>query len=268
MGYYVDYIVLCEKGKLRSKNQDNFWCANTFLENKNEGLAKPIINSINIVTHPVFAVFDGMGGENHGETAAYLAADIFNSHAMQKTRMDSPNALSSTCEKMNQKICSYAKSNHAGRMGATVAILAFNTRESHICNLGDSKIFRHNKGKMTQLTHDHAMLLNSEREPVLTQHLGIPQAEFAIEPYTTISEYRNGDKFLLCSDGLTNMVALEDIEAILSAQKDISVSANMLMDAALTNGGTDNITIILCHIRKKWLPNPMILRKAGVQNGN
>ena len=82
MRYYINSIVLCERGKVRSSNQDNFWCAGRFLNSENNGLCEPIEISVNNTDLSMFAVFDGMGGENHGEIAAYLAAKAFDTASL------------------------------------------------------------------------------------------------------------------------------------------------------------------------------------------
>lgn len=253
VGYIIEYIVLCDKGKVRAKNQDNFWCAGTFLESENDGLGAPIENSSDVNECPVFALFDGMGGENYGETAAYVAAKTFDAFANSTPKRRHERFLYEACEKMNDEICDYAKTNRTGRMGTTVAIVAFDKKNIHICNVGDSKVYRQSAGKLVQISQDHVTAI-AGKKPALTQHLGIPKTDFIIEPFVTKLEYKNGDRFLMCSDGLTDMVAHGKIEEILATQKDILVCTNTLMNTALTNGGKDNITIFLCDVqKKKWI---------------
>lgn len=87
-------------------------------------------------------------------------------------------------------------------------------------------------------------------KPPLTQNLGIKEDELIISPYTATGEYHNHDIYLICSDGLTDMVSNEEIEYILnSSQKENS--ADLLLQKALENGGKDNITLILMYIRKE-----------------
>ena len=250
--YYINYIVLCEKGSKRNKNQDNFWCNGKFLASNNNGLAEPIEGSFNNADYPAFAVFDGMGGENHGETAAYLAAKTFDDSysSLKNKKRDAKKLLLESCYKMNNEICSFSQINHSGHMGTTAAILMFSKNEIFVCNIGDSKIFAHENHKITQLTLDHSASVNKEKTPALTQYLGIPKTEFIIEPYIARCNYQDKGRYLICSDGLTDMMALEEIENIMSTQLSIVQRAGTLMNNALLNGGYDNITIILCDIRK------------------
>ena len=83
--------------------------------------------------------------------------------------------------------------------------------------------------------------------PPLSQNLGIPPDLFVIEPHVARVKYNIGDIFLLCSDGLTDMVDLSSIKEILS-RIPFEKATESLVDAALSNGGKDNITVILCRI--------------------
>ena len=77
MNYEIDCAVACDKGKVRSINQDNFWCSGQYLEIKNNGLAGVKSAKVSAEANLAFAVFDGMGGEQDGEVAAHIAAHTF-----------------------------------------------------------------------------------------------------------------------------------------------------------------------------------------------
>jgi len=248
MDYTIDYAVYCERGNVRGKNQDNFWCAGNYLESENNGLTAPIINSISATSNPAFAVFDGMGGEKYGEIAAYLACKTFNDLYSGALKSDMKEFLSEVCAKMNGKICSYVKTNCTGHIGTTAAILAFDKNAAYICNIGDSKIFQYRSGRLTQLSKDHIINIPGGKKPPLSQHLGIPITEFAIEPFFAIEEYAQGDRYLICSDGLTDMVAGDEISKLLLSKKSARECACALTDSALSNGGVDNITVIVCDL--------------------
>jgi protein phosphatase len=149
---------------------------------------------------------------------------------------------------MNEEICTYVRQRRSADMGTTTAILGFDDREAHVCNVGDSKVYRYAKRKLTQVSTDHVMDVSSTRKPALSQCLGIPEDDFVIEPAHVGVDYFKGDKFLLCSDGLTDMVTPRDIRRVLGKRKPVAKRAQMLLDAALAGGGVDNITIILCEV--------------------
>ncbi|MCL2165513.1 MAG: protein phosphatase 2C domain-containing protein [Oscillospiraceae bacterium] len=259
----IKYAALCHKGLIRSKNQDNFWCANVFLESKNEGLTELIAGTTDSSVFQAFAVFDGMGGEQQGEVAAYIAASHFNELLLnaQVGPGADPGAgpgvgdpkkfLLDACLDMNRKICEYRKENNIRQMGATAAILICCQDGAFIGNVGDSRIYQINGKKMSQISRDHSEKISIGKKAPLSQNLGIPETEFIIEPYIAKGEYRNGDKFLLCSDGLTDMVSDEEIRSITTPKKSVSDTVKELVETALEKGGRDNITVIVCELRKQ-----------------
>ena len=257
MRFYINYVVLCEQGKIRTNNQDNFWCLGSYLQSENSGLGTPIVGRMDNKGSPAFAVFDGMGGEKHGEVAAYLAAKSFDSFCTETPRHPIRQFLPGICRRMNAEICSYAKNSHSAHMGTTAAIIVFGRKEIYVCNVGDSKVFRHCSEALTQISRDHtaAALAPAGRKPPLTQHLGIPEDDFIIAPYMAIGEYADGDRYLICSDGLSDMVPFGEIESVLTNTRDTFEAAAILMETAMSNGGNDNATIILCDIRKKDILN-------------
>ena len=82
----------------------------------------------------------------------------------------------------------------------------------------------------------------------LTQHLGINPEDFLIEPYIAKGELAAGDQYLLCSDGLTDMLSNLEISCIMSESETAEVCADRLVHAALERGGRDNVTVIVCRV--------------------
>lgn len=246
MEYSIEYFCVSHTGNIRTRNQDNFFCLNEYMppdNNGSDGIIKGVTRSVD--SH-VFAVFDGMGGEECGEVAAYIAAKQMSEFNFEN---DSSLELLQYCKKVNNEICRYTADNSLISMGTTAAILMFARKKILLCNIGDSKIFRFTDGVLQQISYDHVSISAFGTKPPLTQNLGIKEDELIISPYTATGEYHNNDIYLICSDGLTDMVSNEDIENILnSSQKEDS--ANLLLHKALENGGKDNITFILLYICK------------------
>ena len=134
--------------------------------------------------------------------------------------------------------------------------ICFHMGSACIANIGDSKIYLIRNYGLTQLSVDHTdkVLLDqkriTKRKPQLTQHLGIPSSEMIIEPYTKIIKLQSADRFLLCSDGLSDMVPITKIQEIVSRPLSPIEVVQLLTKMAMQNGGRDNITIILCDISK------------------
>ena len=247
MSYLIKYYCTSHIGKCRKTNQDNFCCNTKYLNYDNSG-TNGIVEGVMVPSpQTVFAVFDGMGGEECGEMAAYLAAkELSEFHFEKKLNQD----FVVFCKSANTKICNYTKEHSLASMGTTAAILLFSQKQIGLCNIGDSKIFQFSEGALQQISYDHVGISVFGRKPPLSQNLGIPESELILSPYVANGKYYNGDIYLICSDGLTDMLSTSDIEEILKAKTGAS-AAKQLLQQALENGGKDNITFILLCIEKK-----------------
>jgi protein phosphatase len=197
-----------------------------------------------------FAVFDGMGGESCGEIASYLAANAFNDkiNTQFSYPQDEEVFLNDVCKAMNDAVCIYTAGNGIGRMGSTVAVLYLSQDKVNILNIGDSRVYKYAKGKLEQRSRDHVLRPTNKSKTALMQFLGIDEADMIIMPFITQAAFESGDRYLLCSDGLTDMLYDDEISSVLSENKQASLCAERLMQLALNKGGIDNITIILCDI--------------------
>lgn len=240
------YTCYSNIGRLRKINQDNYICAGSYLRESDEvseiSLKKTTLKNKAIL----LGVFDGLGGEECGEVASLIAAECASEFKFDD---DTEASLKKYCELSNEKICKYADDNNVDTMGTTAALLAFSKKNVVLCNLGDSKIFRLSGGKLEQLSVDHYGQAVFGQKPPLSQCLGIPAAEMIIEPYIKTYNYEDEDIFLICSDGLTDMVDSETIKECLISNP-FDKASDMLLKKALDNGGKDNITLILCKTKK------------------
>jgi protein phosphatase len=118
-----------------------------------------------------------------------------------------------------------------------------------VYNLGDSRAYLLQKDTLRCLTKDHTTSIirpySNQRSHSLSQYLGIPEEEFIIEPYCTDIELLAGDKILLSSDGLTDMLGEDTIKNILMEDMHPKGIAKKLLDAAIAEGGKDNITALV-----------------------
>jgi len=250
MPYKIEYTVLCHKGLVRTKNQDNFWCENHYLASENNGLDKPLSGVLEGISKPSFCVFDGMGGEKHGEIAAYIAASTFDTLHREKSSQNINSFLLNACLDMNKEVCRYQADNNISHMGTTAVIFLFFGDYYYICNIGDSRAYKFNNGNLVQLSVDHVTPAIAGRKAPLSQSLGIPETEFIIEPYILKDVIKNGDRFLLCSDGLTDMLSDEEISNIFKKKECIKDVSQILLTQALERGGVDNTTIVVCRVKR------------------
>ena len=241
--YQIECAYTCHTGNIRANNEDNFWCFGESLPVNNEGtkgICSKIISGNRV---PAMAVFDGMGGESCGEIAAFLASEEFGKFYNANKRMlrDMPeDFIDDVCEKMNQAVCRYGTDHHIWSMGSTMAMLLFQ-----------------------QISTDHVFGGTAVGKAPLTQYLGLPEELQRLEPSVTEIEHKEGYRYLLCSDGVTDMLSDSEIEAILSQDMEIPEIVNDLLKNALQKGGRDNVTIVLCEVQKldtirrmkEWMKN-------------
>lgn len=248
MQYKILYACVSHPGKVRRTNQDNFICDGRYMELDGSDLTFPLYGVRTTSEAPLFGVFDGMGGEQCGEVAAHIAAKLASSLTVKGNGMEQ---LAAFCTEANQAICERSTELGLRSTGTTAAMLLF-SQKPILCNIGDSRVFRFRRGELEQLSVDHICPAPFGRKPPLSQSLGMPADEIRIEPYFLKSNYVNGDLYLICSDGLTDMLTNEEISGIL-AFEDVEKAATQLLDKALEKGGIDNTTIILCRVEKEPL---------------
>lgn len=238
----IEYSAATSCGKIRTENQDRLF-ADGKISPKNA--SEYSCCGVAVSEPSTFAVFDGMGGERCGAKAAELAVKSL----AEEESSDETSRLTELCMTTNGTICEYMQTNRISAMGTTAAILRFYENGAEICNIGDSRIFLFDNGRAEQLSVDHTEIFGRMRpRRLLTQHLGIPEEEMMIEPYETRIETKKGEKFILCSDGLTDMVN-ENIIQKITQTCPIKEAGKALVDEALKNGGKDNVTVIACEVK-------------------
>ena len=211
-------------------------------------------DSLIVIEPETFVVADGMGGAQAGEVASQMLVETVEEFLSETPPPWHEGILSQAILLANDKILNLARQNasYLG-MGTTATILSLNGKQAYFAHVGDSRIYRLRNNSLEQLTEDHSyvetLVRRGEITPeearvhpmknVLTQAVGavekifIDAANFQVE---------GGDTFLLCTDGLTNMVDDENIAKIL---RGASNPADALIDAALKAGGRDNISVIV-----------------------
>lgn len=253
----IHAAVCCHMGRYRYNNEDNFYLDGRWkpLELTNENW----LEARSVLRPALFAVFDGMGGEQHGETAAYLAASWI--HRYRKTFLTATDLEQVGGEKIAElcRMMWRACEEQRIQMGSTMAVAALRNDGLYLFGLGDSRIYLLNAGVFTQITEDHtlaaeaehigltgerARLFSNSRSHQLTQYFGMDCSEFDAAPCRGYRPLHPGMKLLLCSDGLSD--ALEEGEiANLLAREEPTEAAQSLVDLALDKGGKDNITAMV-----------------------
>ena len=252
MSYMLDAACLCNTGKVRKNNEDNFFFDNRCLEVNNTGLKHPVSMAKPLRRELCVAVFDGMGGENFGEYASSAAAECMQ-HMTRRLKdylISERNFLSAACAKINDAVVAKQKEMCTERMGSTMVALYFSHNHVYVCNIGDSRAYRLRSGELLQLSVDHVERHKNptNKKSPLTQHLGINPDDLLIEPYIAKGDLQQGDQYLICSDGLTDMLTNFEIDDILRSTITPEDCVQRLVNTALEKGGKDNITVIVCRI--------------------
>jgi serine/threonine protein phosphatase PrpC len=204
---------------------------------------------------PLFAVADGMGGARAGEVASRIAVEQFD---VEDGADDTPEEqLAEVARGANRKIHKMAQEDSAyAGMGTTFTAALMTGREIAIGHVGDSRLYRYRDDELERLTHDHSLVEEFVRQgkltpaeaevhpqrSIITRALG-PEPEVEVDTYTHAG--RDGDVYLLNSDGLTGMINEQKVAEILRDRESLEDAAEKLIAAANANGGKDNITVVL-----------------------
>lgn len=251
MTYDIRYAYTSHMGKIRGNNEDNFWCCGDKLPVENSGTKGILAGAAASDDCPAVAVFDGMGGESYGEMAAFLAAQAYGEYYSENKKNVKEkwrDFLEKGCRRMNQAVCDYCRENRIHSMGTTLALVQFSGEKLYVCNLGDSRVYLSREGQFSQLSTDHVVGGRLLGKAPLTQYLGIMEEEMALEPVIEECPLLPGNRLLLCSDGLSDMLSDGELADILARELPLEETVQLLLDRALKKGGRDNITIILCEI--------------------
>ncbi|MCP4342965.1 MAG: Stp1/IreP family PP2C-type Ser/Thr phosphatase [Desulfobulbaceae bacterium] len=235
-------------GRIREHNED------TFLVDSKRGL---------------FIVADGMGGHAGGEIASGLAVEtlfkILLGREKEKAEPWNKETLQTAIEQANSTIWQDAQV-HPERMemGTTLTFLCWDRSRFYLGHVGDSRAYRLRGYELTQLTRDHTWVNMQVRAGVLSQQ----EAEHAqmrhilvkslgtqpeIEPDIVPVDVEPNDRFLICSDGLSDLVKLNDLRNILASRGTPSQITRRLIEKANAFGGRDNITAVVIDCSdKKW----------------
>jgi protein phosphatase len=212
------------------------------------------------VRAPLFVIADGMGGAQAGEVASQLAVEQFE----QGLPGDGPSEqrLAEAVQRANHVIyeLSHTDASRAG-MGTTLTAAYLDSDHVAIAHVGDSRAYLLHDGELSRLTEDHSLVEELLKKGKLTEEEALehPQRSvitraLGIEPVVEVDTWsylvRPGDIVLLCSDGLTSMIAEGAVQRVLVETPTLRAAAERLIDEANEAGGRDNITVILFRVEE------------------
>jgi protein phosphatase len=237
----AQYAVASDTGRRRRRNEDNY-----------------------VVAPPLFAVADGMGGAQAGEVASGLAAAALEENTAQLAGVERVNAL---IQDANRRIYDRASTDpSASGMGTTMTVALVEGMNVVIGHVGDSRAYLVRGEEMEQITEDHSLVnelvksgkLSAEEALIHPQRSVITRAvgtdpDVDVDAFTIEAE--DGDVFLICSDGLTDMVEDVDIlELVHRDRGDLDKAVRSLVQFANKEGGEDNITAVAFRLSAEDVP--------------
>ena len=237
------YAVASDTGRRRRRNEDNY-----------------------VVAPPLFAVADGMGGAQAGEVASQLAASAL--EARDSDGLEGTKRIDSLIQEANRRIYDRASTDPtASGMGTTMTVALVEGMTVAIGHVGDSRAYLVRGEQMEQLTEDHSLVnellktgkLSEEEAHIHPQRSVITRAvgtdpDVDVDGFTIEAE--EGDVFLICSDGLSDMVEDEEILELVHANRDdLDQAVKALVAAANRGGGEDNITAVAFQISSQAAPS-------------
>lgn len=243
MELFLRYVAHSEIGLVRKNNQDS-------------GYASPHL----------LVVADGMGGAAAGDLASAAAIQLIRRADRAARGEDGVGGeamlelLAGALNQANDKIADLVADDHSlDGMGTTVTGAMFDGEQLGLVHIGDSRAYLFHDGELRRLTHDHSWVQSlvdegkiTEAEAAYHPHrsllLKVLNGQPAVEPDTDLVEVSQGDRLLLCSDGLCGLVDDEELSRVLGEREDLDSALQDLIDAAHREGGIDNITIIVAEL--------------------
>ena len=239
----IEFLGLTDVGLVRTNNEDTY-------------LINPSGNYC--------LVADGMGGAAAGETASQIfsqtADEIFADQNISNEQ-EAVERVQKSFRVANDRILEHVAQNpqHEG-MGCTAELLAFTPTGFVIGHMGDSRTYRLRQGLLKQLTKDHSLVQDQLDQGLITEEQARSHSmrnvilrAVGVRPSPALDTLRGpiypGDLFLLCSDGLTDLVEDGDIARVLSENGELQFKLERLVDLAKQAGGKDNITVVLAEIQ-------------------
>ena len=240
----IEYAGLTDRGRVREQNEDN-WAA--------------------YPAQGLFIVSDGMGGEAAGEVASQIVVETLPGMLLKKmqspaTRKTAKKQLRSVLAELSDCVLNETryKPGLAG-MGATAVVAWFRAPQMLIAHMGDSRAYLCRAGTLQQLTTDHSIVqlliatgeINAKEAKThparaqITRYVGMSGGAL---PEAQSIEICDGDRLLLCSDGLTGMQSDEEILAVLNQNLSAAETCERLINAANEAGGRDNITVVILSV--------------------
>lgn len=245
----LDISAASRTGCVRSQNEDMILVDNQFI--RDDYYRKQAV--LDGDDRLMVAVADGMGGHNRGDIAS---DDVL--HNLQYFFFDIPSCLSAGdfneaivgwLESINNYVASKGRADEQFKgMGTTLVGFTYYNHDFYSMNCGDSRLYRFRNHQLVQLTTDHSlsnMIVGEKRKNIITNCIGGGCVSSYIDMVQMTDDVFSGDIYILCSDGLTDMLSDEEISILMEQH----VDADTLCDAAIEAGGIDNVSCCVIKVK-------------------
>jgi serine/threonine protein phosphatase PrpC len=251
-------------GKVRTNNEDAFVVSELTAAPSIHAMASSVV--IEVGNRGVLlAVSDGMGGEHAGEVASALALHALRQGMSTVTATSAEEALRACVERANHEVWTAASVPGRAGMGATLTAVLVVGTNAYIAEIGDSRAYLLRADRLLQLTRDQSLVQKLVDNGALTraqadtcEYKNVILQAMGVKPDVVVAlnrlPLRRGDRFLLCSDGLSGKVSEDEIEAVMVASEALESACTKLIDMALQRGGEDNVTVLLAEVDGESVP--------------
>lgn len=256
MPYKVHSVGLSDIGLVRLNNEDDW---------------------IQVTKKRFYAIADGMGGHQAGEVASHEALKALCANINANVELfddtigidEARKIIMEAIEEANGYVYRMGRKDFELKgMGTTLCCLFFHPKGLIYAHVGDSRIYRLRNKKLSQMTKDHSLLRElmdlgqlSERQAgeflyknIITKAIG---TEPTVNPSVRVCDIKHHDVFLMCTDGLSDLVPHEEMEAIMNKKSSLKDTAHSLVEAAKEKGGHDNITVLMVKVQEKHEPKDL-----------
>lgn len=256
MPYKVHSVGLSDIGLVRQNNEDS-WIQDT--------------------KRRFYAIADGMGGHQAGEVASYEALHSLCAYIAANSELcdeltgidEARKIIIEAIEESNNHVYQLGRKDFELRgMGTTLCCLFFHPKGLIYAHVGDSRIYRLRNKKLQQMTKDHSLLRelldlgqlsdsqagDFSHKNIITKAIG---TESSVQPSVRISDVAHHDILLMCTDGLSDLLPCQEVEAIMNKKSSLKETAHELVRVAKEKGGHDNITVVLVKVQEKHEPKDL-----------
>lgn len=263
MSITIDAAVINDMGRTRTNNEDNYFFNGLYMTRENLDKGSGVSRLFRQRTQN-YAVCDGLGGVDAGEEASLFTVTRIGDIVKKFNVIDAPDEFCREIQDMSDDLFRQSASR-GGKSGTTLAMLSISREMARVANVGDSRVYMVRGDAIKQLSIDHSEVqrmiamgvitpeegrLHPKRH-IISQYMGMPPDEMRLSVTTSKPiPLAVGDCFILCSDGLTDMVEDAEILNIAQSASNASQAASALVELALKRGGKDNVTVMCVYVEQ------------------